>query len=315
MHPIRLIHRKISGVVLLDKSLGISSNQAVQKAKRIFSAAKCGHTGTLDPMATGLLPLCLGEATKFSSVLLTASKTYETTLKLGYLSTTGDVEGEIRSLLTQTARPALTHCEDVLGQFIGQIQQIPPMYSALKYQGKPLYAYARKGTEIERAARSVQIHEIRVETLVDDELTLSIRCGTGTYIRTLAEDIGKALGYGGAYLLQLRRTAIDNFAVSQAQTLAMLNETAIDQLDHSVLPIDCLLQKYPAITLSEIDARHIVQGRIIKHSSSNKVTLTQSTVRLYTDRQHLLGLGEMMPDRSIVAKRLLSTSEIQGTAS
>jgi len=307
------MHRKISGVVLLDKPLGLSSNQAVQKAKRFFSAAKCGHTGTLDPMATGLLPLCLGEATKFSSVLLTANKTYETTLKLGYLSTTGDAEGEIHPLLAHTASPTLAHCENVLSQFIGQIQQIPPMYSALKHQGKPLYAYARKGKEIDRPARTVHIHDIRVKTLHDDELKLSIRCGTGTYVRTLAEDIGKALGYGGAYLIQLRRTAIDCFDVSQAQSLAMLGETTIDQLDRSVLPIDCLLQKYPAITLNEINARHIVQGRIIQHASSDGMAaLEQTTVRLYTHRQHLLGLGEMMPDRRIVAKRLLANSELQG---
>lgn len=308
------MHRKINGVVLLDKPLGLSSNQAVQKAKRIFSAMKCGHTGTLDPLATGLLPLCFGEATKFSSVLLTANKTYETTLKLGYRSTTGDTEGEIHSLLTQAARPTLSHCEQVLARFIGRIQQIPPMYSALKHQGKPLYSYARKGAEIDRPARAVHIHEIRVNALHADELTLSIRCGTGTYIRTLAEDIGKALGCGGAYLLQLRRTAIDCFDVSQAQTLAMLNETTIDQLDRSVLPIDCLLQKYPAITLNEINALHIVQGRIIQHQTVALAAPEHATVRLYTHHRHLLGLGEITPDRRIVAKRLLANSELLGKA-
>ncbi|MBL8498636.1 tRNA pseudouridine(55) synthase TruB [Nitrosomonas sp. JL21] len=309
------MHRKINGVLLLDKPLGFSSNQAVQRVKRILSAAKCGHTGTLDPMATGLLPLCLGEATKFSSTLLTANKTYETTLKLGYLSTTGDAEGEIRPLLTQIARPTLAHCEDVLSKFIGHIQQIPPMYSALKYQGKPLYAYARKGTEIDRPARTVHIHEIRVDALHADELKLSIRCGTGTYIRTLAEDIGKALGCGSAYLLELRRTAIDNFDISHAQTLASLNETAIDQLDRLVLPIDCLLQKYPAITLDDMNAQHLIQGRIIQPLLSDTLAASEhNTVRLYSHRQHLLGLGEIMPDRKIVAKRLLANSELFGTA-
>lgn len=307
--------RKISGVFLLDKPFGLSSNQAVQKVKRIFSAAKCGHTGTLDPLATGLLPLCLGEATKFSSVLLTANKTYETTLKLGYLSTTGDAEGEIHPLLTLAASPTLSHCKNVLGTFIGLIQQVPPMYSALKHQGKPLYVYARKGAEIDRPARAVQIHEIRINALQGDELTLSIQCGTGTYIRTLAEDIGKALGFGGAYLLKLRRTAIDCFNVAQAQDLSTLHQMPIDQLDYSLLPVDCLLQKYPAITLNEMNAQHIVQGRIINHHSSNDMTNPQhTTVRLYTHHQHLLGLGEMTPDRKIVAKRLLANSELFGTA-
>lgn len=303
--------RKISGVLLLDKPYGLSSNQAVQKIKRIFSAAKCGHTGTLDPMATGLLPLCLGEATKFSSVLLTASKSYEATLKLGYQSTTGDAEGEIRPLLIAAARPTLSQCENVLAGFIGRIQQIPPMYSALKHQGKPLYAYARKGTEIDRPARDVQIHEIRIEALHEDELKLNIVCGTGTYIRTLAEDIGKALGLGSAYLIQLRRTTIDCFDLSQAQTLAALDQMPLSQRNSVLLPIDCLLQKFPAITLSDLEARHIIQGRVIQHDSSNGgMFSTQAAVRLYTHRQQLLGLGKMTPDRTIIAKRLLANAEL-----
>ncbi len=306
----KTIQRNISGVLLFDKPYGISSNQAVQKAKRIFSATKCGHTGTLDPLATGLLPLCFGEATKFSSILLAADKTYETTLKLGFSSTTGDAEGEISPLISFTADPALLHCENVLGRFVGKIQQVPPMYSALKHQGKPLYAYARKGTAIERPARDVHIYEILINELNKDELKLSIRCGTGTYVRTLAEDIGKALGYGGAYLTQLRRTAINCFDVLQAHTLIKLDEMAVAQRDECILPVDCLLQKFPAIMLDETTTRHIVQGRIINNTSNITTAQERKTVRLYTEQQQFLGLGEVTHEQTIVAKRLLANSEL-----
>ncbi len=302
--------RNISGVLLLDKPYGISSNQAVQKVKRIFSAAKCGHTGTLDPMATGLLPLCLGEATKFSSLLLAADKTYEATLKLGFSSTTGDAEGEITQLTAHTANPALSHCESVLNGFIGKIQQIPPMYSALKHQGKPLYTYARKGTAIERSARYVHIHEILINTLKKDELKLSIRCGTGTYIRTLAEDIGKALGLGSAYLTQLRRTAIADLDVLQSHTLPGLSEITTACREKCLLPVDSLLQQFPAITLNEVAALHIIQGRVINNSSGIAATSENNSVRLYTQQQQFIGLGEVTFEQTIVAKRLLANSEL-----
>lgn len=306
-NPIKPIKRNISGVLLLDKPYGISSNKAVQIAKRLFSAAKCGHTGTLDPMATGLLPLCFGEATKFSSVLLGADKTYAATLKLGFLSTTGDAEGEISQLKTHIENPTLFVCEQVLKQFIGTIMQVPPMYSALKHQGKPLYVYARNGEAIERPAREIVIHEIQINSLIDNELQLSIRCGTGTYIRTLAEDIGKALGCGGAYLTQLRRTAIDRFHLPQAHTVSELEEMAAVNQDACLLPIDCLLQKFPAITLDGLAALHIVQGRIV-HSPSSDISNMPAgnTVRLYDHQQQLLGLGEITGERKIAAKRLLA---------
>ncbi len=312
---IKPIKRNISGVLLLDKPHGISSNKAVQIAKRLFSAAKCGHTGTLDPMATGLLPLCFGEATKFSSVLLGADKTYEATLKLGFLSTTGDAEGEISQLRTDSGNPTLSLCEQILKQFIGTIMQVPPMYSALKHQGKPLYAYARNGEAIERPARQIVIHEIQINALIDNQLQLSIRCGTGTYIRTLAEDIGKALGCGGAYLTQLRRTAIDRFHLAQAHTVPGLEEMAAVDQDNCLLPIDCLLQKFPAIALDESAALHIVQGRIV-HSASTDISNMPAgnTVRLYNHQQQFLGLGEMMGKQKITAKRLLANSELLGIA-
>lgn len=306
-NPIKPVKRNISGVLLLDKPHGISSNKAVQIAKRLFSAAKCGHTGTLDPMATGLLPLCFGEATKFSSVLLGADKTYEATLKLGFLSTTGDAEGEISQHKTHTENPTLFVCEQVLKQFIGTIMQVPPMYSALKHQGKPLYVYARNGSTIERPAREIIIHEIQINALIDNELQLSVRCGTGTYIRTLAEDIGKALGCGGAYLTQLRRTAIDRFHLPQAHTVSGLEAMVAMDQDSCLLPIDCLLQKFPAITLDELAALHIVQGRIV-HSPSSDISNIPAgnTVRLYDHQQQFLGLGEITNEQKIAAKRLLA---------
>lgn len=312
-NPTKPVKRNIHGVLLLDKPYGISSNKAVQIAKRIFSATKCGHTGTLDPMATGLLPLCFGEATKFSSVLLGANKAYEATLKLGFLSTTGDAEGEISPLAANNGNPTLSQCEQTLQHFIGRILQIPPMYSALKHQGKPLYSYARNGETIERPARKVVIHAIQIKSLINDELQLSIQCGTGTYIRTLAEDIGKALGCGGAYLTQLKRTVIDCFDLSQAQTLqALQEEKDATTRDHYLLPIDSLLQAFPIVTLDAVAALHIVQGRLISNSSDISCIAEGDTVRLYNCRQQFLGLGEIMSEQKIIAKRLLANSELLG---
>lgn len=310
-NPLKPVKRNIHGVLLLDKPYGISSNKAVQVAKRTFSAAKCGHTGTLDPMASGLLPLCFGEATKFSSVLLGANKSYEATLRLGFLSTTGDAEGEINRLATNTGNPTLSQCEQTLQHFIGKIMQVPPMYSALKHRGKPLYVYARNGETIERPAREVVIHAIQIKSLLNDELQLAIHCGTGTYIRTLAEDIGKALGCGGAYLTQLKRTVIDRFDLYQTQTLQELQAMDAMERDHCLLPIDSLLQEFPAITLDEVAALHIVQGRLV---SSPSDMAEGNAVRLYNHRQQFLGLGKMISEQKIIAKRLLANSELLGIA-
>ncbi|MXS84093.1 tRNA pseudouridine(55) synthase TruB [Nitrosomonas oligotropha] len=299
--------RNISGVLLLDKPLNISSNKAIQVAKHLFSAAKCGHTGTLDPLATGLLPVCFGEATKFSSVLLGANKTYETTLKLGFMSTTGDAEGEISQVAATVPNPAFSKCEHAIQDFIGPIMQTPPMYSALKHQGKPLYAYARNGEDIERQAREVIIHGIQIQSLLHNELQLTIQCGTGTYIRTLAEDIGKALGYGGAYLLSLRRTAIDRFPVSQAHTLSALEEINAIERDACLLPVDCLLQAYPAVTLDDQPALLLQQGRTVEYRPDSNTMPAGEVIRLY-NRQHFIGLGEITAKQEIMAKRLLSNS-------
>lgn len=298
-------------MLLLDKPLEISSNQALQIARRIFSAAKCGHTGTLDPMATGLLPLCFGEATKFSSLLLGADKTYEATLKLGFHSTTGDAEGEITQLADAEDLPSLPACGYVLEQFVGTIKQTPPMYSAIKHQGKPLYHYARNGGTIERPAREINVYAIHILSLQGNELRLSIRCGTGTYIRVLAEDIGEALGCGSAYLTGLRRTGIDRFEIDQAITLQTLEHAEPEKRQQYLLPIDCLLENFAPVTLDALAAKHILQGRAISYSSDTPGNLPAvETVRLYDEQQQFLGLGEVSAGQQIIAKRMLSNDHL-----
>ena len=213
----------VDGLLLTDKPLGLSSNQLVSKIKFLFSAKKVGHTGTLDPMATGLLPICLGEATKFSSYLLNADKTYEALIRLGYKSSTGDMEGEIIKQKIDKM-PSLAEIRKVICEFIGTSEQLPPMYSALKYQGKPLYSYARDGIDIPRPKRAIQIHIIDLLAYEEDQLRLKIKCSKGTYIRTLAEDIGAQLNVG-AYLIELRRTNIGNFSIENALNIDKIEKT------------------------------------------------------------------------------------------
>lgn len=313
-----MIKRNISGVLLLDKPCGISSNKALQIIKYLYAATKSGHTGTLDPMATGVLPICLGEATKFSSILLNARKNYEAVLKLGYQSTTGDVEGEIKKIsnASQSDNLSIRDCESILRQFVGEILQTPPMYSALKYCGKPLYAYARKGETIERKARAVFIYDIKVDSLAGDELKISVECGTGTYIRTLAEDIGKALGCGSAYLIGLRRSAVGNFDLSKSQILKVIENMNREDRDGCLLPVDSLLSDIPLIQLDKEEARYLLTGRALsaKQGSINftlpvKAEDKSQNVRLYYQQQ-FLGLGEITMNLNLKPKRLMSTSSM-----
>lgn len=301
--------RQVDGVLLLNKPYGVTSNRALQVAKRIYAAAKSGHTGTLDPMATGLLPICFGEATKFSSWLLGADKTYDATLKLGYMSTTGDVEGDITKtahIKAGVSEYTASHCEQALQHFIGKITQMPPMYSALKHNGKPLYEYARKGVEIKRQAREVMIYDLKVHTLINDELKISVRCSTGTYIRTLAEDMGKALGYGGAYLVALCRSEIDRFSLCQAQTLDELENMTMARCDSCLLPVDSLLNNLPALTLDEKMALFLRQGREVLHQFDQQNWSAGQRFRLYGPENKFLGLGEMADQCRILPKRLLA---------
>jgi tRNA pseudouridine 55 synthase len=231
--------RKLNGILLLDKALGVSSNKALQDARFLFQAEKAGHTGSLDPLASGMLPVCFGEATKVSAFLLDSDKRYVTTATLGYVSTTGDAEGE---KLNPRSIPDIsdTELEAVLVQFRGEISQIPPMYSALKKDGQPLYKLARQGLEVERAARDITIHSLTVLERTENTLTLDVVCSKGTYIRTLVEDIGERLGCG-AYVSMLRRESVDPFGalrMYRLEELRTLAEQSVEALDAVLLPLD-----------------------------------------------------------------------------
>ena len=257
----RVQRRPVHGVLLLDKPLGLSSNQALQKAKWLLRAEKAGHTGTLDPLATGVLPLCFGAATKFSQLHLDADKTYEATIRLGVKTATGDAEGDVIESRPVTCTPG--QVVEVLDRFMGEIDQIPPMHSALKKDGKPLYEYARAGETIERAARRVTIHDL---DLIDMQLQgespslrLRVRCSKGTYIRTLGEDIAEALGCGG-HLSSLRRVATGPFGVEQCVSLATLEaESEGERLAH-LLPVRSLLPEHTPVTLDEDNAARFLSG-------------------------------------------------------
>ncbi|HEY8084307.1 MAG TPA: tRNA pseudouridine(55) synthase TruB [Methylophilaceae bacterium] len=292
------IKREINGVLLLDKPPGYSSNQALQIAKRLYSAAKAGHTGNLDPFATGLLPLCLGEATKFSQTLLDADKEYSATLKLGATSSTGDTEGDIS--VQQFVQVSKSQAEQALQDFIGEILQIPPMHSALKHQGKALYEYARAGIEIERKPRPVTIKSITLNRLQHDEMEITVTCSKGTYIRVLAEDIGKALGCG-AYLTALRRLTTGGFSLTQAITLPQLEQLSQQQRDDLLLPVDVLLSTLPTVTLDEESAHFFCQGQAVWKSGMTNLGMH----RVYAASQKFLGVGDNLGDGQIAPKRIV----------
>ncbi|MGA8881244.1 MAG: tRNA pseudouridine(55) synthase TruB [Azonexus sp.] len=288
--------KQVDGVLLLDKPLGLTSNDALQKARRLFSAAKGGHTGTLDPLATGLLPLCFGEATKFSADLLDADKTYEAVLKLGVTTDSGDAEGAVTgTVAVDVAESAIL---SVLPRFIGNIQQIPPMHSALKRNGRPLYELARQGIEVERAPRAVTIHAIDCLVIAGDMLTLRVACSKGTYIRVLAADIGQALGCG-AHLAALRRTAVGDLDLAGAVTLAELE--ALDEAGRAgcLQPVDALLQSLPIMTVEGEVAERFRHG--------NPVDLhpgLAGKIRVYAGGR-LIGVGEPGSDGRLWPKRLV----------
>ncbi len=294
---VKRIKRPISGVLLLDKPLGFSSNQALQKAKWLLQAAKAGHTGTLDPLATGLLPLCFGEATKFAHYLTDADKTYIATLKLGVTTNTGDAEGEI--LETRPVNVSQAQFEHTLSMFQGEITQIPPMYSALKHEGKALYEYARAGVEIERQARQVHIHAIQLNAFHHDGAEITVRCSKGTYIRTLAEDIGQVLGCG-AHLTALRRTETASYQIAQTITLAHFESLSAEQRIEALLPLDSAIQHLPKVLLNDDSAFYLQQGQAVWQSGVKASGL----LRLYSEHQ-FLGLGEMQSDGKIAPKRLI----------
>lgn len=292
--------RALDGVILLDKPTGITSQTAVLKVKRLFAAAKAGHTGTLDPMAGGLLPVCLGEATKFSHLLLDADKTYRATVKLGITTSTGDMEGAV--IATAPVKLERSTAETVLTGFVGEIFQVPPMYSALKHAGKPLYEYARAGVDIARQARPVRIHRIDLERFTGDELHLSLTCSKGTYVRVLAEDIGRALGCGGC-LCALTRTAVGAFTLGAAASLDAFYEMTPLERDARLLPVDSLVATLPRVDLDAAQVRRITTGLAVRGFDAT----CSGLVRIYGPGQRYLGVATVESAGIIVPRRLMAT--------
>ena len=285
-------------MLLLDKPLGLSSNQALQQVKRLYSAAKAGHTGSLDPLATGLLPICLGEATKFSHFLLDADKSYRALVKLGSTTSTGDAEGEVLSTVEVNVTAKMI--DAALKRFTGVIQQIPPMYSALKHQGKALYEYARQGVEIERARRTVTIHRINLNAFEQGTLDITVGCSKGTYIRTLAEDIGQVLGCG-AHLAGLRRLSTAHFELADAYTIERLEALSLQARDACLLSPDAAIQDLPVIRLDADSAYYLGLGQQVWQVGMK----FHGLLRLYDLAGNFLGLGETTENGKIAPKRLI----------
>lgn len=288
--------KQVDGVLLLDKPLGMSSNDALQKARRLFSAAKGGHTGTLDPLATGLLPLCFGEATKFSADLLDADKVYEADILLGVTTDSGDAEGQV--IATAAVNLEIGQISAVLERFTGDISQVPPMHSALKRDGRPLYELARQGIEVEREARAVTIHRIDLLAFAGDRLQIRVACSKGTYIRVLAADIGLALGCG-AHLAGLRRSGVGDLTLAGSVTLAQLD--ALPEADRLAFlqPIDALLQSLPSVQLDGEAAQRFRHGNPVDLPAG-----LAGKIRVYADGR-LIGVGEPGRENRLWPKRLV----------
>jgi tRNA pseudouridine55 synthase len=288
------------GILLLDKPMGISSNAALQRAKRILSVRKAGHSGTLDPFATGLLILLFGQATKVADYLLNSDKWYRCTLRLGQETSTGDREGEV----TFQARPDFDQgqLDAALAQLRGRIAQIPPMYSAIKRDGQPLYRLARKGVEVPREARMIEVYALELLSWQDDELVLDIHCSKGTYVRSLAQDLGRMLGCG-AHIAELRRMRSGSFSLDAAYTLDDLT-AAVAEERCPLQAMDLALQDLPAVTLTENTAHYVRQGQgvVIAHAPP------PGRIRLYGPQAQFLGLGEVMEDGKVAPRRLMGVN-------
>ena len=302
--PVKRKRLPVHGVLLLDKPVGMSSAQALAKAKWLLNAQKAGHTGTLDPFATGLLPLCFGEATKFAQDLLDADKTYETVVHLGITTDTGDTEGTV--LAQKRVDVTVAQIESALEQFRGPISQVPPMHSALKRDGKPLYEYARAGITLEREARDVTIHQLDLLAYDAPILRLRVACSKGTYIRVLGEDIGAALGCG-AHLSALRRTVIGALDVSSALTLDQLAEHPAADRNSCLQPVDSLLSSFPALVLDVALASRFRQGQRIALDRAGVVPPCESgRVRVYQAPHCLLGTAQLSDGTVLAPERLLA---------
>ena len=290
-------------MLVVDKPAGISSNDVVQQAKRLFGAQKVGHTGSLDPIATGVLPLCFGEATKFSQYLLDADKKYRAQVRLGITTETGDADGEV---IAQADASSVTPAQAVaaLETFVGEIEQIPSMYSALKHQGQPLYRLARKGIEVERAPRQVSIYSAELLQFSEASIELRVHCSKGTYIRSLAEDLGAALGCG-AHVSALRRVAAGPFEEGQATTLAELCETNdMQEMDALLLPVSSVVDSWPAVRLREDTAHCVRQGQPVQVAHAP----TDGWVQIFelAEEDRFLGVGEILADGRVAPRRLVA---------
>jgi tRNA pseudouridine55 synthase len=307
--------RCIDGLVLLNKPLGLSSNDALQKVKRVYNAAKAGHTGALDPLATGMLPICLGEATKFSQFLLDADKTYSVTATLGVRTTTSDADGEVVETKPVTCDAEQIHAACL--SFVGQSKQVPSMFSALKYQGKPLYSYARQGIEVPREARDITIFSLTIDRLEGDEVDMTVHSSKGTYIRSLVDDIGQILGCG-AYVSRLHRSQVADYPADKVVTLEQLttmrqsiDETGADilddhtftELDQILLPMDSAVKRLPEVTLESISAGYFCNGNPVNASAA--LSMHEGTqVRVYADGL-FLGVGTIDDDSKVAPKRIV----------
>lgn len=294
--------RNISGIVVLDKANGLSSNAALQEVKRLYEANKAGHAGSLDPLATGVLPVCLGEATKVSQFLLDSDKRYRARIKLGIRTDTGDSEGSIieRNEGISVSRKAI---ERALTKFKGEVEQVPPMHSAIKMNGVPLYKLARKGIAVEREPRLVTLYQICLVEFVNSELELEISCSKGTYIRTIADDLGQELGCG-AHVIELRRTQAGVFTEKDSissEELALEKENrGLDKIDQFLIPMDRAIQDLPEVNLPSITASHVKNGQavLVRHLPKNGL------VRMYEDEQ-FIGIGSIDDDGKVAPKRLI----------
>ena len=291
------MRRRLDGVLLLDKPQGLGSNAALQAVKRLYGAQKAGHAGTLDPLASGLLPILFGEATKFSQLALDADKEYLAGARLGVTTTTADAEGEV--LERKPVAVAPDALEAALAGLRGPIDQVPPMYSALKHAGQPLYAIARQGRSVERAARRVQIHELQLLRFEGDRLELRVRCSKGTYVRTLVEDLGRVLGCG-AHLAALRRTAAGAFRIADAVSLERLQLATPAERDGMLLPVECLLAGLPRVDLADPLAARFSQGQVVQLEH-----VQAGCCGVYAARGQLLGIGDAGPAGELRPRRLV----------
>jgi tRNA pseudouridine55 synthase len=301
----RVRGRDVTGILLLDKPSGITSNDALQQVKRLYFAKKAGHTGSLDPLASGVLPICMGEATKVSAFLLDADKRYKVRCQLGVRTATADAEGEVLE-----TRPVGSYSpeqlEAVFEEFRGSIEQVPPMYSALKHEGQRLYKLARQGVEVEREPRSVEIYALTLSGQGEDWIDIDVHCSKGTYVRTLVEDIGEKLGCG-AHVCALRRSAVGPYGDEQLvtiETLKTLKESDMPAMDDLLLPIESALTQWPDVDLSTDAAFYLQQGQpvLVPHAP------TSGWVRLYESNRRFLGMGEILDDGRIAPRRLMKSA-------